>query len=138
MNGCLVWFAAETKTREKSEGGQCGYFPPAQKKTNNGYKRATNCSKKSHVVTKGFFRVGRPLESGNKDSDPSTAFRSCAHKLMAYLLDLAGHHKGNGIRPHSLKVTTISAIMKEVIKEMLIPPIIDPMKLQVGRCPGRG
>ena len=35
---------------------------------------------------------------------------------MAYLLEIAGHPEGQGIRPQSLKVTAISAIMAEVEK----------------------
>ena len=35
---------------------------------------------------------------------------------MTVLLDLAGVREENGLRPHSLKVTTISAIMGEIFK----------------------
>ena len=36
--------------------------------------------------------------------------------MMTVLLDLAGVREENGIMPHSLKVTTISAIIGEIVK----------------------
>ena len=35
---------------------------------------------------------------------------------MTVLLDLADSHEDRGIRPHSLKVTTIAALMGEIVK----------------------
>ena len=62
------------------------------------------------------FWIGQPLESGNKSPDAIPAFRSCAYKMMDYLLDLSGRPEGHGIRPNSLKVATISTLTTEIIK----------------------
>ena len=61
------------------------------------------------------LRLGRPLEHEG-DFAPAPAFWSCANKMMAYLLAVAEHPEGRGIRPHSIKATTISALMTEVAK----------------------
>ena len=52
------------------------------------------------------FWICHPLESEDKGVTLVPAFWPCADKMEAYLLDLAGHPKGRGIRPHILKVTT--------------------------------
>merc|ERR1712112_708539 len=45
------------------------------------------------------------------------AFWSIANKLMTILLDRVNfQEEGHGIRPHSLKVTTISALTTEIVK----------------------
>ena len=44
------------------------------------------------------------------------AFWSCANKMMTCLLSLADPKDDHGVMPHSLKVTTISAIMSEIAK----------------------
>ena len=69
----------------------------------------TNCSQKN-------FWIGQPLESGGKNFATSPEFRHCANRRMTYLLDLVGHPKGHGVRPHSLKVATIPDMMNEVVK----------------------
>ena len=43
-------------------------------------------------------------------------FWSSADKRMTYLLKISGRPGGHGIRPRSLKVTTISVIMADVAK----------------------
>ena len=40
----------------------------------------------------------------------------CARKMKTSLLRMASHPEGRGIRPHSLKAATISALMTDVIK----------------------
>ena len=47
------------------------------------------------------------------------SFRSCASKMMMMilLLERADFWDAIGIRPHSLKATTISALMGEIDKE---------------------
>ena len=47
------------------------------------------------------FRLCQPLESGGDVCESVPSFWRCANKMMDYLLDLAGHPKGRGIRPHS-------------------------------------
>ena len=44
------------------------------------------------------------------------AFWSCANKMVTYLLEAATRPESHGIRPHSLKVTTIHGLMTEVGK----------------------
>ena len=56
------------------------------------------------------------MESEIGFPNQAPAFLSCVDKMMTVLLDLAGLSEENGIRPHSLKVTTISAIMGEIVK----------------------
>ena len=62
------------------------------------------------------FWIGQPLESEGEHFSPYPAFWSIASKMVTYLLELAGQPHGRGIRPRSLKVTTISALMAEVAK----------------------
>ena len=59
------------------------------------------------------FWIGPPsvLESELGFFNQRHAFWSCANKMMSVLLPLADFHEDHGIRPHSLKVTTIAVIM---------------------------
>ena len=65
-----------------------------------------------------YFWIGQPLviESEMGPPNQSPAFGPCADKMMTVLLDLAGVREENGIRPHSLKVATISGLMGEIAK----------------------
>ena len=65
------------------------------------------------------FWICRPLANESESAiayRAVPAFRYLANKMMAYLLEIAGCPDGHGVRPHSLKVTTISAQMTEVAK----------------------
>ena len=64
------------------------------------------------------FWICHPLsnESELGTFNRSHAFWSCANKMVNYLLDLDGLPEGHGIRPHSLKVTTISYLMADLAK----------------------
>ena len=61
------------------------------------------------------FWIGQPLVTGSELVFPNQApaLGHCANKVMTCLLFQAGHLDGHGIRPHSLKVTTISTLMTE-------------------------
>ena len=65
------------------------------------------------------FWIGHPLfmESEMGFFNQSPAFWSCADKMMTLLLERADFlEEDHGIRPHSLKVTTISSLMGEIIQ----------------------
>ena len=62
------------------------------------------------------FWICQHLESEGGNFTAAPAFRSCADKMAAYLLDLVGRPKCPGIRPHSLKVATIHPLKVEVVK----------------------
>ena len=64
------------------------------------------------------FWIGKPLtiESELGLRKQAHAFWSCATKVVTCLLFQADRPDGHGARPHSLKVTTISTLMTEVIK----------------------
>ena len=64
------------------------------------------------------FWIGQPfvLESEIGFPNQAPAFCPCPNRMMTVPLDLAEFHDDRGIRHHSLKVTTISAIMGEISK----------------------
>ena len=59
------------------------------------------------------FWIGHPmfLETEMGLSNHAPAFWSCANKMMTIPLERANYLEEHSIRPHSLKVTTISALM---------------------------
>ena len=65
------------------------------------------------------FWIGQPMysEIQNGFFNQAPAFWSIANKQMIILLERANFQVvGHGIRPHSLKVTTISSLMTEIVK----------------------
>ena len=65
------------------------------------------------------FWIGQPLFSSVEGCffNQAPAFWSIANKKMATLLKRVNFTEaGYGIRPHSLKVTSISALMNEIVK----------------------
>ena len=64
------------------------------------------------------FWIGRPLEYESElgTLNQPHAFWYRDNKMMTYLLEVDGLPEGHGIRPHSLKVATISALMADVAK----------------------
>ena len=113
-----IGFAANTKTRGKSEGRPWGAsnFPfPNEKWLSDGFVLFQHNAG-------GFprdFWVGRHLvsesELGFRNQVP--AYRSRANKMMSILLFLAEHPEDRGIRHRSLKVATISVLMGKLSRE---------------------
>ena len=62
------------------------------------------------------FWIRRPLESEVGNFNRAPAFWPCANKMVTYLLEADGHPECHGVRPRSLRVTTISALTTEVAK----------------------
>ena len=58
--------------------------------------------------------MGSESELGFPNQAP--AFWSCANKMMSLLLFLADRPGDHGIRPRSLKVTTIDVLVGEIVK----------------------
>ena len=65
-----------------------------------------------------YFWIGQPIISESEICFPNQdhAFWSCANKMVNILLLLSAYKEDHGIRPHSLKVTTISTLMDEIDK----------------------
>ena len=64
------------------------------------------------------YWIGQPLfpESEMDFFNQAPAFWSCANKMMTFLLEREDFYEEHGIRPRSLKVTTISSLMGEFVK----------------------
>ena len=60
--------------------------------------------------------MGQPCVSESNYPTNVHAFWSCANAMILALLRLVKRSEGHGIRPNSLKVTAISALMTEVIQ----------------------
>ena len=66
---------------------------------------------------KRYFRIGRPFGDTRNGFNLAPAFWPCTDKMrIVSLLRAVGRPEGHGIRPHSLKVTTISALMTKVAR----------------------
>ena len=116
--GGLTGFAARTKTRGVSEGrpwGASDYAYSNEKWMLDGY---TLFISRSGNLNRDFW-IGQPMfsEIQNGFFNNAPAFWSIANKLMIILLARVNFQEaGHGIRPHSLKVTTISALTTEIVK----------------------
>ena len=117
MQEGLIGFAVKTKTMGKYEGRPCGasrYAFSNGKWLRDGFGLFRN---DSGDLSRDFW-IGRPLtiesELGFPNQDP--AFWSCSRKVMTCLLFQADHPEGHGVRPNSLKVTTISTLATAVAK----------------------
>ena len=86
------------------------------------------------------FWIGQHLVLGSEIGfrNKAPAFRPCVNKMMNVLLDHAEFHEDRGIRPHSLKVPTISARCEKSPKEKKLGSTSRPRKLQGGHGPGHG
>ena len=108
----IIGFAAKTKTRGKSEGRPWGASNLAfsnEKWLADGF----NLFKQESGDLARDYWIAQPLfmESEAGFSNQAPAFWSCANKMMTFLLERAEFFEEHGIRPHSLKVKTISALM---------------------------
>ena len=85
--------------------------------TKNGSRAGFSYPKKTQGPPRDFW-IGQPLvlESELGFFNRPHAFWSCANKMMSVLLSLADVHGDRGIRPHSLKVTTIDVLMVGIAK----------------------
>ena len=83
------------------------------------------------------FRIWKPCGSVETPSAIARVFWSCADEMILPLPKMAGSPECHGISPRILKVTTISALMAEVVKGNADPPIIDAMGLKRGQVPRR-
>ena len=117
MEDGLIGFAAKTKTRGMSEGrpwGSSRYAFSNEKRLQDGYGLFENesvdfsldCWIGHHPIIE--YELGFP--------NHAHAFWSCADKMMTCLLLQSERPDGHGIRPHSLKVATISTWATEVIR----------------------
>ena len=94
--------------------GESHFAFPNEKWLSYGYRLflndSGNCSRD--------FWIGQPLISESEIGcfNQYPAFWSCANKMMTCLLFLSDRKDDHGARPHSLKVSTISAIMEEIAK----------------------
>ena len=136
----LIGFAEKPKTRGSLWVGHAGRVI-THFLTKNGCIQGMNCSKTSLWILAEIF--GYATSNNNRVcirfSNPTNAFLSCASKMMTCLLFQSGRPDGHAIRPHSLKVATISVSMAEVAKmEIKLRPASDSRKLQCGHGPGYG
>ena len=111
-------FAAKTNSRGVAEGrpwGASNYAFSNEKWMLDGY----NLFMSNTGSLMRDFWIGQPLFSAAQNcfSNQAPAFWSIANKMMAFLLKRVNfNEEDHGIRPHSLKVTSISALMNEIVK----------------------
>ena len=73
------------------------------------------CRNESGGLSRDFW-LCQPLAYEGGAFAPPPSFRPWSQKMMAYPLEVGERPDGHGIRPHSLKVTTIAALMTDVDK----------------------
>ena len=116
--GGLTVFAAKTKTRGVPEGrpwGASDFAFSNEKWMLGGYTLFMSHSGN----TNRDFWIGQPVQFDTQGGffGQAPAFWPIANKMMTVPLERANSiQKPHGIRPHSLKVTTISALTKEIVK----------------------
>ena len=95
--------------------GASNLIPPSEKWPPVGFLLFRN---NTEVGSPRDFSICHPLVSESELGFPNQvpAFWPCANKMMSILLFLAERREDRGIRPHSLKATTIDVIMGEIVK----------------------
>ena len=115
MGECLTRCAAKTKTRGKSDGIPWRKRSYAlSKEIKDWLQKGYELFRKESGKSDRDFCAFQPLGSEGKNFTPVPSFWYCAYKMVTYLLDLVWLPMGHGVRPNSLKVTTISALTTNV------------------------
>ena len=125
MKEGLIGFAAKTKTRGKPEGRPRGGGPSNFSFSNEKWLADGRVLFQNNTGgSPRDFWIGRPLVSESELGFPNRApaFWPCANKMMSLLLFLAYRTEDHGIRPLSLKVTTIDLLTGQLPKEWRISP----------------
>ena len=78
---------------------------------------STKCLGRSRAITIGIFGPADRCVLILMVLTRPPHFWSFGNKMADYLLGLAGRAEGRGIRPNSLEVATISALMADVVSE---------------------
>ena len=117
MKECLIGFEEKTKqggSRKANHWGGSRYALPKKEWIHIAYEMFRS---DSWEFSRDFW-IGQPLdyESELGTSNHVPACRSCGNKVMTYLLEVTGYPEGHGVRPRSLKDTTISALMMAVAR----------------------